>query len=284
MTEESILKQIREIANDEEEIVKLNESTLLMTRSNFSLSPVQNLNKDSSNNNNKEVTEENIAPSLRTYLTHPIRNLINSIALAYVWMSIALIYFGMTIGKQKKNLRNLPIFIYICVKIFKGVTSINKDFNPYLMFFLSCIGEIAGYLIGLLGKKHSRKNMIALHLGLTALMSLPVALIPSGTGDVLSLNKIFIIFFATMGKVFCSTSLYLMYHFSSLVYPTSVRNTMVSIVSSFGRLGAVIAPQVTLLRFLVWGPLPYYIFSMNTLLACFAVYILPNDKKIRHEI
>lgn len=168
--------------------------------------------------------------------------------------------------------------------MFKGVTSINKDFNPYIMFFLSCIAEIFGYLLGLVGKKHAKKDLIGIHLGLCAIMSLPVALIPPGTGDMWSLNKIFIMFFATMGKVFCSTSLYLMYHFSSLVYPTSVRNTMVSVVSSFGRLGAVIAPQVTLLRFLVWGPLPYYIFSVNTLLACFTVFILPNDKKIKHEI
>lgn len=102
LTEESIMKEIREIANDEEEIIKLNESTLLMTRSNFSLSPekVANFRNNSTNTNNKEMTEEDIKPSLRRYLTHPIRNLITSVALGYVWMSIAFIYFGMTIGKR----------------------------------------------------------------------------------------------------------------------------------------------------------------------------------------
>lgn len=99
ITEKSIMKEIREIANDEEEITKLNESTLLMTRSNFSLSLEKRGKSLNNSSNNKEITEEDIKPSLRRYLTHPIRNLINSVALGYVWMSIAFIYFGMTIGK-----------------------------------------------------------------------------------------------------------------------------------------------------------------------------------------
>lgn len=169
---------------------------------------------------------------------------------------------------------------------FKGVTSINKNINPYMMYLLTIIAEICGYLLGLFGEQYSKKSLIALYLGLTSLVSLPVALIPADSDDDVdwSINKISIIMFATMGKVFCSTAVYLLYHFSTLVYPTSVRNTLVSSVTSFGRLGAVLAPQVNLLRFLVWQPLPYYVFSFNTLLACLTVVILPNDKKIKHDI
>lgn len=91
LTKEAILMSIREITNDEDEIAKLHESTLLVPRASFSTSGTR-----------KEVEvvkeAEDIKPTVGRYLTHPLRNLINTVALGYLWMSIALIYFGMTIG------------------------------------------------------------------------------------------------------------------------------------------------------------------------------------------
>ena len=149
---------------------------------------------------------------------------------------------------------------------------------------MSCISEISGYLLGLYGKEYSRKKWLTFYLVLCSLASLPVALISQEDVKYWTLKKIFVVIFASLGKVFASSSIYLMYHYSSLIYPTSVRNTLVSYVSSFGRLGAIIAPQINLLRFVVWGPLPYYIFCANTFLASLASLILPNDKNIKHEI
>lgn len=69
-----------------------------------------------------------------------------------------------------------------------------------------------------------------------------------------------------------------------MIFPTHVRNTLISFVSSIGRVGSMSAAQINLLRFLVWGPLPYYIFGLNALLASVVVFLLPNDKKIKHQI
>lgn len=83
---------IREITNDAVEITKLHESTLLVPRASFSRKV------------EKTREEEDIKPSVGRYLTNPFRNFIITVALAYLWMSIALIYFGMTIGKFSKAL------------------------------------------------------------------------------------------------------------------------------------------------------------------------------------
>lgn len=153
------------------------------------------------------------------------------------------------------------------------------------MFLLSCLSEITGYLIAFFGSQYSRKSLMMISLILSGIFSLPVAMIPPPDElDGITLNTIFIMAFASLAKVFCSTSLYLMYHYASLLFPTSVRNTLVSYASCMGRLGSIIAPQINLLRFIVWAPLPYYIFSFNTLLASCAVFFLPNDKKTIHNI
>lgn len=95
LTEESISTTIREMTNDAVEITKLQESTLLVVpRASFSAIEARK----------EEATreKEDIKPTVRRYLTNPFRNTINTVALAYLWMSIALIYFGMTIGKFSK--------------------------------------------------------------------------------------------------------------------------------------------------------------------------------------
>lgn len=153
------------------------------------------------------------------------------------------------------------------------------------MFLFSCLSESVGYLLGLIGKGYPRRNLLVMYLGLSALCSLPVAIIPSSDQiESLTINTILIIVFASLGKVFGSTALYIMYHYSSTIYPTSIRTTLVSYVSSFGRVGSIIAPLINLLRFTVWEPLPYYIYSATTAFACILSIYLPNEMLINHVI
>ena len=152
------------------------------------------------------------------------------------------------------------------------------------MFLLSCVSEITGYCIGLIGPTYSKRNLLVLYLGLAAISSLPVAAIKPDNNNEISMNEIAIIFFASIAKMFASTSCYISYYYSSVIFPTSVRNTLVSFVSSFGRIGSILAPQINLLRFLIWKPLPYYIFTTTTAIGCLITMILPNDNYITHEI
>jgi MFS family permease len=152
------------------------------------------------------------------------------------------------------------------------------------MFLVSCVTEIFGYLIPIFGGKYSDRNRLCLALLISGFSSLVTAIIPVDATPDLTFNKISTVFFAGMGKMFISTSLYLLYVYPTKIFPTSVRNTLVSYILCSGRLGAIIAPQVNLLRIVVWEPLPYYVFGLNTIFASSLLLFLPNEKNIKHSI
>jgi len=56
-----------------------------------------------------------------------------------------------------------------------------------------------------------------------------------------------------------------------------VFNDQKTFVSCVGRFGSLFASQVNLLRFLVWGPLPYDLFALNAILAAISMSFLPNE-------
>lgn len=98
-----------------------------------------------------------------------------------------------------------------------GITSINPDLNPYMMFLLSCIAEIIGYIIPNFTPKYSRGRLMTVYLGLASLVSLPVAMIPVPTGSDWTVAKVFVVIFATLGKIFASANLFLMYRYSMIL-------------------------------------------------------------------
>ena len=160
------------------------------------------------------------------------------------------------------------------------MASINQDFNPYLMIFLSGISDLIGFSLIQFGQKYSMKLLLIAYLTFVSIASLFVALIPVEDTQMWNLNNIAIILFAFVGKTFTATNLSLAYNYTSSFYPTSVRNTLMSFITSAGRVGAVIAPQINVLRYTVWGPLPYLIFAGNTLLNVFLIVFLPSNKII----
>lgn len=188
------------------------------------------------------------------YLTHPLTNLLKTFGLAYLFIAMSMIYFGVSLG----------------------ITSISENFNPYMMYLLSSLAEFIGYSIGMLDKKISRKNIMIISLGLAGIMCLTVAVIPVSTSGGVTWNSILIIANASIGKMAASAAFNLIYLYASQFYPTGVRNTLVSYVTCAGRIGSIISPQINLLRLLVWGPLPYFIFSANAFLSCVIVFFMPD--------
>ena len=67
-------------------------------------------------------------------------------------------------------------------------------------------------------------------------------------------------------------------------YPTNHRNTLVSLVSCVGRIGSLISPQVNILRTIVWQPLPFYVFSGITFVACFFMVFLPDISTLNYDL
>ena len=98
LKQEEILESVLRIANDDHEMEKLNENSYMFSMSSIN----QNIKiptviiLDAKNAKSRELT-------LAKYLFHNPRNLVSTVILSLVWMSISIIYFGMTIGKLPNN-------------------------------------------------------------------------------------------------------------------------------------------------------------------------------------
>ena len=152
------------------------------------------------------------------------------------------------------------------------------------MFFLSTLAESIGMSSGLFLEKYSRRSLLFLFFILLSIVCILVALIPVNSKDSISLSSILIMIFAFIGKALISAVFFLVYHYASLLFPTKVRNTLISYASCTGRIGGLLAPQVILLRSLVWEPMPYMVFSIFSFFAIICVYFLPYEKKLKHDI
>lgn len=153
-----------------------------------------------------------------------------------------------------------------------------------MLFLLSGIAEILGFLITLFGTKLSKRSLLCFALFFAGLSLLLAGIIPEDNREGITLNKILTVFSVINGKMLISSCLYLVYIYYNKIFPTSVRNTLVSFIICSGRLGAIIAPQVNLLKVLVWSPMPYYVFGIISMLSSGLVAFLPNEENIKHDI
>lgn len=159
------------------------------------------------------------------------------------------------------------------------------DLNPYLMYLLSSIAEVVGYILCHLNDRFGRKQMMIIFMIISSIMCIIVALIPASTNSLHSLpwNSILMIISASVGKAFASSAFNSCYVLNSIVYPTSVRITALMFTVNIGAIGAFISPQINSLRFLVWQPLPYLIFGSCSFLATIFIYLLPDPSKFNFD-
>lgn len=69
------------------------------------------------NQMNSKIRSDNTVIS---YLTNPIRNLISTLCLSYIWCGSTMIYYGMTFGKKKKIKKALKLInLYVSILIMK---------------------------------------------------------------------------------------------------------------------------------------------------------------------
>ena len=146
------------------------------------------------------------------------------------------------------------------------------------MILLSSLAEAVGHTIVLLDSKLSKKTLLIQVLAVASVMCCCVAFIPvdQDDDDILSWTKTAIILATSITKCMVTAAINLAYLYASEIYPTNIRNTMISNLSSIGRIGAIIAPQINLLGSLVWSPLPYLVFSLSSFLGSLFVIILPQ--------
>lgn len=88
-------------------------------------------------------------------------------------------------------------------------------------------------------------------------------------------GSLWLLAFALVGKVFSNAVFFGLYQHTPELYPTSLRTQGLGTASTIGRIGGMIAPQVSLLnRF--WSPSLVVILGAIALLSAFLVPILPD--------
>ena len=144
-----------------------------------------------------------------------------------------------------------------------------------MAFTLSSIAELLGYACCHLNDKFNRKILFTVFIGLTSVFCLIVIFIPAD-------QDVLIILTASIGRSMASAAYNSSYVYTSQLFPTSVRNTFFLFISSFGRIGSIISPQINLLQTLIWKPLPYIIFSSSSFIACLFVLLLPDPNTLNY--
>lgn len=211
--------------------------------------------------------DTNVLYSLRE-LFHPRKTCFKTLILVYIWAALMLLYYGISLG----------------------VTSVDLV-NPYLMYFLSCIAELVGYLFCYLNDILGRKKTLIGFFFTTTIMYALIAFLSEyddvdaenetpqiATVYLFSSKVILLMFFALVGKCAVSGAYNISYIYTSELYPTSTRNTAVLFLNCLGSISSLIAPQINLLKTLVWRPAPYIIYSICALLGCVGVWKLPETK------
>ncbi|XP_050677881.1 organic cation transporter protein-like [Leptidea sinapis] len=169
---------------------------------------------------------------------------------SFWWITVTFIYYGLSIN------------------------SVSLGGNRYVNYILTALVEIPGYGLSVLTlDRFGRKGsiMTAFFVCSVSLFGLPF--IPSDYQWLqTSLNL--------LGKLCISMAFSSIYIYTSELYPTSVRHSMVAMCSMAGRVGQVIAPQTPLLMNYM-ASLPYLIFGVMAAIAGLLMLLTPETLHIQ---
>ncbi|CAH1779983.1 unnamed protein product, partial [Owenia fusiformis] len=177
-----------------------------------------------------------------------------------------------TPGLRKRTF-NIYFQWFVNVTVYYGLTlNIGRlPGNIYLNFFMSGLLEIPGtFFLMLTLDRFGRKRPFAvaeLLAGLCLLACLPVIY----RSDLRAVRTAL----ALVGRVFISVSFGTVYIFTVELYPTVCRNVSIGSASTFARIGAILAPQLSHLD-KYWAGLSTLVFGVMAILAALLVLLLPD--------
>ena len=244
---EKAYKLLSKIATTNDQNVKFNLDIELFEQQSKKL--------NSNNSNNDEIEYKNTRSNLKE-MWSPKSNLLKTFIFVYIWLSLNLVYYGISLG----------------------ITNIDNQVNSYVMYLISSLAEIVGYASCHFNDKFGRKKMLIIFLVLSSIVCMIVAFMPPANTLILITAKMILVF---IGKACASAAFNSCYIYNSLLYSTAVRSTIVLFASNCGNIGSLISPQINLLQQLVWKPLPYLIFSGSSFIASFFISMLPDPDKIK---
>ncbi|ALC44949.1 CG7458, partial [Drosophila busckii] len=149
-------------------------------------------------------------------------------------------------------------FTHTLIALGLSLNSVNLGGNKYNNFMLNGFVQIPGLLLPLIiMDRIGRRYSLCMSLLLCAICMGASAAV--GTANYASALTLFLI-----GKMAITCSFQILYFFTSEIFPTNVRNSLLSLCSMVGRIGSMLAPQTTLLT-------GYYQHAPSILFATFAL-------------
>ncbi|KAG6446076.1 hypothetical protein O3G_MSEX004261 [Manduca sexta] len=168
---------------------------------------------------------------------------------SFLWMTCSLVYYGLSIN------------------------SVSLSSNRYVSFMLVTLVEVPAYIVVVivLDKYGRKKTLVATYIT-CAVMSLLFAFLPRS--DYWSIPLYLI------GKWSVTLAYSSVYIYVSEVFPTNMRQTLISVCSTAGRIGSLIAPVTPLLS-LYHKSMPTVIFGAMCIISSMLVLMLPETRNMR---
>ncbi|XP_072392026.1 solute carrier family 22 member 3-like [Diabrotica undecimpunctata] len=135
----------------------------------------------------------------------------------FIWVTVNFIYYGLTLN------------------------SVDLTDDIYLSFIVSCLVEIPGYIVYyVINEKIGRRLLTSVTFILAGLACLAVGFIPQ---DIQWLRLTLYL----IGKCSSTVTYTVIFIYTTEMFPTTCRHSMLSICGMMGRLGSLISPQIPLL-------------------------------------
>ncbi|CAH0399568.1 unnamed protein product [Chilo suppressalis] len=168
---------------------------------------------------------------------------------SFLWMTCSLVYYGLSIN------------------------SVSLSSNKYVSFMLVVLVEIPAYIVAVLVlDKYGRKRTLIATYMTCAVTCLLFAFLPRSDWWSIPLYLI--------GKWSVTLAYSSVYIYVSEVFPTNMRQTLISFCSTAGRIGSLVAPLTPLLSS-YHKSMPTVIFGVMCILSNSLVFLLPETMNMR---
>jgi len=170
--------------------------------------------------NDQAVAETFVSPTKALPLSELLRSKLLVLRVAncsFCWITNSLVFYGL------------------------AVNSVFVSGNKYVNFMFTCLVEIPGYVIThILLKVMGRRPALCSSLAIAGVSCIAFYFTPSGMPWVK-------LVFSLCGKVAITASFTILFIFSSEMFPTNLRNSLMGICATIGRTGSLIAPLTPVL-------------------------------------
>ncbi|XP_039443584.2 organic cation transporter protein-like [Culex pipiens pallens] len=210
----------------------------------LSPSAIERLCPSDSESKSEELEDNSFFSLLKDAFQNPglILRIVNC---SFCWFTNVLVYYGLSLN------------------------SVTLAGDKYLNFILVSLVELPGFLImQLILDRVGRRITLCTTMVLCGLFCFMSEFIPTG-------NHWLSLIMFLVSKMAITMSFGILYIYTVEIFPTNLRQSLLSVCSMFGRIGSMIAPQTPLLA-KIWSPLPMVIYGTIGITSGLAILQFPE--------